>query len=262
MNGRRFAKADRGFIGLVDALIPSPEPPSPSRVMTTPTPNRPPKPTPLTRDRLRAIGCAPHVNGPVSVHPNSSVAATTNQVWNRIETWLRAHAPATYATLGPPADPRRLAATQARLGVRFPDDVAVSLLRHNGVRQEGKAAFRVPMMFWPMSLDRIESTWRSLCGIVRDGGDTSRDWWYGKLVPIGDDGTGVTLVADPEHAGRVGNADDEEGLMFDSEEGWPSYLALLRATAASLESGRPVRYSYPQADGSGALHWSFRPPRS
>ncbi|MCO5993743.1 SMI1/KNR4 family protein [Actinoallomurus rhizosphaericola] len=262
MNGRRTARADQGFVGLVDALVPSPAPPTPGlRPMTT-TPAPAPKRTPLTRARLKAIGCVPSADRPIPVRPDPARAAATNRVWHRIETWLRAHAPATYATLGPPADPRRIAAVQSRLGVRFPDDVVVSLLRHDGVRQGDRAAFEVPLMYRPLSLARIESTWRMLCGIVRDMGDPSGTWWSGRLVPVGEDGTGVTLVADPAHGDRVGVADDEQGLIFDSREGWPSYLALLQATATSLESGRPVRDSHPRVDGSGALDWDFRPPRS
>ncbi|GAA4607693.1 hypothetical protein GCM10023195_29470 [Actinoallomurus liliacearum] len=262
VNGRRTAKADQGFVGLVDALVPSPAPPSPSPMVTTPAPGPTPKRTPLTQARLKAIGCTPSADHAIPVRPDPTRAAATNRVWRRIETWLRAHAPATYATLGPPADQGRIAAAQSRLGVRFPDDVVVSLLRHNGVRQGDRAAFQVPLMYRPLSLDRIESTWRMLCGIVRDQGDASGTWWSGRLVPIGEDGGGVTLVADPDHGGRVGDADDEQGLIFGSGEGWPSYLALLQATATSLESGRPVRYSHPQVERSGALDWSYRPPRS
>ncbi len=71
---------------------------------------------------------------------------------------------------------------------------------------------------------------------------------------MGDDGTGVTLVAD--RAGRIGVADDENGLEFGADVAWPSYLSLLTATAHALESGTPVRGWAPRIE-SGGLTWSL-----
>ena len=62
-----------------------------------------------------------------------------------------------------------------------------------------------------------------LCGVTRTLHDTSGPWWHGRLVPIADDGTGVTLVTDPTAGGRVGVADDENGLEFGFPSAWPSW---------------------------------------
>ncbi|MFB6581646.1 SMI1/KNR4 family protein [Streptomyces sp. NPDC056402] len=61
--------------------------------------------------------------------------------WNRIDEWLREHAPRTFATLGPPAGHEEIAAAEEELGITFPPDLVALLLRHNGAL-DGAEAFR------------------------------------------------------------------------------------------------------------------------
>src|SRR5262249_23811381 len=74
------------------------------------------------------------------------------RIWNRIETWLEAHAPSLASQFGPPAKAREIAATERFLGVKFPDDIRESYLRHNGhvSLMEGDK--------W-LSLEEIQRSW-------------------------------------------------------------------------------------------------------
>lgn len=52
--------------------------------------------------------------------------------WERIETWLAAHAPVTFDALAPPADPAAIAAAEQAIDPSFPEPLRRSLLRHDG----------------------------------------------------------------------------------------------------------------------------------
>ncbi len=60
-------------------------------------------------------------------------------VWNRIETWLRANAPETLRDLRSGATRDDIRAAEAALGVAFPDDMVASYLRHDGQDHIGYA---------------------------------------------------------------------------------------------------------------------------
>jgi len=235
----------------LDAQFPSTPRPRPDPVPVTPT--RQPRPAPLTRAQLKTIGCAPDRRPAPPVRPDPAVRAATDAAWSRIESWLKVHAPVSYASLRPPASPSDIQSAEAAMGQTFPDDVVSSLLRHDGVGS-ARYPFGVPYMFSPLPATRMVGTWKMLCGIVRTMADLSGTWWHGRLTPIGEDGTGVTLVADPAAHGKVGQADDESGLEFDADTSWPSYLALLKATAHGLETGAAVRGWIPEVQ-SGGLDW-------
>ena len=262
-NGRRIARVGDDLLTPLDAPFPKT-----SRPLAVPSPMRsvpalpPPRPTPtstpsaLTPVQMKAIGCAPDRQPVRDVHPSPAARAATDETWGRIESWLRAHAPVTYATLRPPANATAIGAAQARLGTTFPDDLVASLLRHDGVTTSRAYSDLLPYMYSPLPVAAITSTWKMLCGITRTMHDTSGMWWHGRLVPIAEDGTGVTLVTDPTAGGRVGVADDENGLEFDSPNAWPSYLAALQATAHALETNTPIRGWAPAVE-AGGLTWQL-----
>jgi cell wall assembly regulator SMI1 len=260
-NGRRTAVVTRDLLAPLDAQFPPAPVPRPSAVPFTARPTPTPTPSPLTPAQMAAIGCAPVRRSAPPVRPDPAVRAATDRAWARIESWLRVHAPATYATLRSPASPAEIQTAEAALGRTFPDDVISSLLRHNGVTSAGYR-FTLPYTFSPSSTTQIVSTWKMLCGITRTMHDLSGSWWHGRLVPIGEDGTGVTLVADPAAHGKVGEADDENGLEFDAYSSWPSYLSLLQTTAHALETGTAVRDFAPEVR-SGGLDWksTYKPTR-
>ncbi|MET9068732.1 SMI1/KNR4 family protein [Streptosporangium sandarakinum] len=185
------------------------------------------------------------------------VTRAVNRQWTRIERWLRRNAPKTYQTLARPGRARTIAVAEAQMGLRFPNDLRASLLRHDGTVP---AAGR-PQPFGLlgndlMSVRRIRDAWRALCGV--DGTDETPDprseRWDGRMIPFGADGLGDHLVAD-SLLRDIGEHDNEGRLGFEPG-GVPvrSYYALLKATADALETGGTVGYWEPLAVG-GELHW-------
>jgi hypothetical protein len=76
-----------------------------------------------------------------------------NSSWDRLERWLAAHAPRTFASLPPAADQGAIDAAQALLGQRFPAELAEFLRRH-----DGSGHFDVLGAFQLMSTREIVST--------------------------------------------------------------------------------------------------------
>ncbi|WP_283137614.1 SMI1/KNR4 family protein [Rhizohabitans arisaemae] len=215
-----------------------------------PKPSPPPRPPKLTPEQARAVGCRPERHPPVVRRPNPSVAARVNAVWRRIERRLAREFPDTHRSLNGPADPRAIAEAEARMGVVFPDDLRASLLRHNGAKHRG-AWFGPAPFYGFMPVKAIADDWRMLCDIVVDNSATG--WWHGRLIPFAGAPDGGNLFADPA-TGKTGEFYQDEGLTLEGDVAWPSYLALLEATATALETGRPIR-SWRPAVNKGTLDW-------
>ncbi|MEU4534658.1 SMI1/KNR4 family protein [Streptosporangium sp. NPDC023825] len=186
------------------------------------------------------------------------VTRAVNRQWRRIERWLQANAPASLRTLGKPARARTIAVAEAQMGLRFPDDLRASLLRHDGA---SVVADTWPFGFlgnWNQGVREIRDTWRQLCeieGEVRGDGDARTEWWDGRMIPFGADGSGNHLVIDSV-IHDVGDT-DHEGMMDFEPGGVPirSYYGLLRATAHALETGGAVGFWKPTVTG-GELDWT------
>jgi cell wall assembly regulator SMI1 len=56
----------------------------------------------------------------------------TAAAWDRIETWLRGHAPRTLETLNGPVGEHEIREAEQVLGVRLPPGLVTSLRRHDG----------------------------------------------------------------------------------------------------------------------------------
>lgn len=164
------------------------------------------------------------------------VTAGVNRQWRRIERWLRAHAPRTYASLNGPAAPRLVARAEERLGTRLPDSLRASLLRHDGSR--GGASFRFPTSDLMMSTREMVSAWPEACGM--GGVPVARAVDFGGYL-VTDAATGGVGAASPE-------------LPY-YQAGWSSYYALLRATADALTRDAAVDGFRP-AVRRGALDWT------
>ncbi|NUW40044.1 SMI1/KNR4 family protein [Nonomuraea rhodomycinica] len=172
--------------------------------------------------------------------------AVTHQ-WRRIERWLKRNAPRTYATLGAPAGPRRIALAEARMGVEFPDALRASLLRHDGAAHFGLLGERL------FGVREIRALWREYC---RDGGGiVPGEDWDDRLIPVGGQVEGVLLVSG-EDAGSVVEVGDEYRSTRPGGLRVRSYYGLLRATADGLERGRVGQWRPRVADG--VLTWSIR----
>ncbi|GAA3124573.1 hypothetical protein GCM10017600_29510 [Streptosporangium carneum] len=221
------------------------------RPSPTPTPTVEPTPDKPTPEQVRASGCRPARGTPVVRTPGPEVTAQINAVWRRVERWLARKAPATYKLLPPPARPRDIAKVEAAMGLRFPDDLRASLLRHNGA---GSWGFGPAPFYELMSAKYVYSDWKMLCDIVLSGsGEGVGYWWDGHLIPFAAAHDGGNLFIDTR-TGKTGEYFNEEGLTFEGDVVWPSYLALLKATARSLETGRPIRGWRPTVR-KGELDW-------
>ncbi|NUR89341.1 MAG: hypothetical protein HOY71_35100 [Nonomuraea sp.] len=202
--------------------------------------------------------CHPEYEEPRVRKIDPRVTRAVNRQWTRIERWLSAHAPRTYRTLGRPGRATTIAVAEAQMGLRFPDDLRASLLRHNGSAYTARA---VPFGFLDspsMSVREIRDTWRSLCGTDDQEepgqGDERAGWWDGRMIPFGADGLGDALVVDSVRR-DVGETDNEGGMSF--EPGGVrirSFHALLKATADALEKRGSVGFWHPRAT-SGELEW-------
>ena len=83
-----------------------------------------------------------------------------NRQWRRIETWLKANAPKSYSTLGKPGRARTIAVAEAQMGLRFPDDLRASLLRHDGAVSAKDAWAFGFLGNWNQGVRGIRDTWR------------------------------------------------------------------------------------------------------
>ncbi|MEU5283043.1 SMI1/KNR4 family protein [Streptomyces sp. NPDC020755] len=88
------------------------------------------------------------------------MTAPISESWTRIENWLAEHAPTTYAALLPPADPADIAATERDIGHPLPRPLVTSLLRHDGLRDQGGEL--LPGFYRPIGARRIADEWRRL----------------------------------------------------------------------------------------------------
>ncbi|WP_204059638.1 SMI1/KNR4 family protein [Microbispora corallina] len=217
------------------------------RPSPTPTPTVEPTPEKPTTEELRAGGCLPPRRTPRVHMPGPGVSAEVNAVWRRLERWLARRAPATYKLLRPPARPLDIARSEAVMGLRFPDDLRASLLRHDG---GGSWGFGPAPFYELMSAKDIRTEWKMLCDI---GGDQLGYWWHGRLIPFADAHDGGNLFIDTR-TGKTGEFFNEEGLTLEGDVVWPTYLALLKATTRSLETGRPIRGWRPKVV-KGELQW-------
>jgi cell wall assembly regulator SMI1 len=186
-----------------------------------------------------------------------TAAARVYRAWDRIERWLRAHAPATFATLNPPASTRRIRATEAAMSVAFPSDLVASLQRHDGARTgDLSTVFELPPFYALMSLRDLHRDWRTRCGIIERAGEEPGRWWHAEFVPFAQDFAGDVLVVDqrPAGSGRVGLHSHEGGMLFERQ---PNSLAtLLEETARALETGKPYEGYRLHVTDAGALDWT------
>jgi cell wall assembly regulator SMI1 len=179
------------------------------------------------------------------------------QSWSRIERWLRAHAPDTLATLGPPADPAEITAAEEELGTSMPAELVAWFRRHDGVTEEGLQAnhFLLPDGYHLMSLRRCLAHRRMLVEIL-DGFEDFMvgSWWHPEWLPVAQHSAGDALIVDlregPER-GRAGEFMHEDSARFDR---WASFGALLAETADLLEGRRTNDGAVPRA-ASGRLVW-------
>jgi cell wall assembly regulator SMI1 len=220
----------------------------------TPEPVAPPVPDTVDED------CLPQEATPRVRKIDAKVTRAVNRQWRRIESWLKTHAPRSHRTLGKPGKAADIAAAEAEMGLRFPDDLRASLLRHDGsIYLDDTWAFGF-LGNTNASVAEILADWRGLCDIDAendgDGGDANAraDWWDGRMLAVGANGMGDHLVVDSVQ--RDVGTTDHEGAMSFRPGGIRirSFHALLKATADAMENGTSIGYWKPRAV-AGEVQW-------
>lgn len=182
----------------------------------------------------------------------AEVAARVDRAWTRIETWLAANAPASAASLRPPADDAAIAEAQRMVGVRLPAELVASLRRHDGVPQTSVDTFVFPAFMHPLPAEDIADHAEMLCGVLEDLGedDAVGPWWHGQYVPLAVDHGGDSLFLDAD--ARLGRQYHESGIVFDRPT---SLTALLEQTADALIGVGPLADEYRPVVEKGLLDW-------
>ncbi|GAA4924897.1 hypothetical protein GCM10023334_029910 [Nonomuraea thailandensis] len=197
--------------------------------------------------------CSPRRTTPRVREIDAKVTRAVNRQWRRIESWLKKHAPRSHRTLGEPGKASDLAAAEAETGLRFPDDLRASLLRHDGSSTVDDTWGFGFLGHTNASVAQILSDWRALCEVDGendgDGDDAAAraEWWDGRMLPAGANGMGDHLVVDSVQR-DIGTTDHEGGMSF--EPGGVrirSFHALLKATADAMENGTSIGYWKPTA---------------
>ncbi|WP_225732668.1 SMI1/KNR4 family protein [Nocardia sp. JCM 34519] len=201
--------------------------------------------------------------------------------WRRIDSWLAANAPRTFASLRPPASEEAISAAAAELGVKFPADLVAYLRHHDGV-SPGKRGYVSPEEggftfpgFEPYTLGQIVSsglgkqeTWARYAedGLLEGpegllGGPGG--YWHRDFLAFARNISADALVVDcrpGESFGAVGQDAEAEGTIFGK---WGSLAAFMEQVADSLEGGTvmTVGLSYVPVVDDGMLLWELAPER-
>ncbi|MDH6229016.1 SMI1/KNR4 family protein [Streptomyces sp. MJP52] len=178
--------------------------------------------------------------------------------WNRIDEWLREHAPRTFATLGPPAGHEEIAAAQEELGVTFPPDLIASLLRHDGA-VDGAEAFLFSTHDRLLGVAGIiEDTTFMRCLAEDLDEEEAESYWHHGYVKFGSygvtsDGLMVDCRPGRDSFGAVGRFFDETGTDFGRADSLGEYLAELADQLERGQDGGAVTFN-------GRLFWELASP--
>ncbi|MEU9554198.1 SMI1/KNR4 family protein [Streptomyces fumanus] len=177
--------------------------------------------------------------------------------WGRIDTWLAAHAPRTFAELSPPANPAAVERAQREMGLRFPRDLLDSLACHDGTEGWTSLPERPPLSvagiveFRRRGMALLERFERQEHPADGDGPD-----WHALWVPWAESDGDVQVVdlRPGETYGQVGTVHHDEGGLQDT---WPSLGAYLTEVADVLEHGGTVGLAAPYLAPDGELRWEL-----
>lgn len=178
--------------------------------------------------------------------------------WERIESWLTAHAPIVAEALPAPASLDSITGVEAMIGHRFPDDLRESYLVRNGL-DYGEVEVNIfptppdswdDMAFCLLPIEQVAAEWKIWKDLI-DGGDfegmesepaigISDAWWDDGWVPVAGNGGGDFICVDlkPTTGGTAGQVicawhDSEERQLLASS--WANYLDSL---ADELDGGQ------------------------
>lgn len=140
------------------------------------------------------------------------------EVWDRIETWLKGHAPEVLRSLRVGATQKELESAESALGVELPHEVEKSFLIHDGqdVDSVDGSVFGLidGYQFLPLrSLLEVWESWKKLLeagtfqGVHSEPDERIRPhWWNVSWIPIADNGLGDNYCVDldPAPTGSLG----------------------------------------------------------
>ncbi|MEA5465228.1 SMI1/KNR4 family protein [Leptothoe sp. PORK10 BA2] len=176
------------------------------------------------------------------------------EIWERIENWLRVNAPQVFEVLQPGASDAQIAELENFLSIQFPEDIKTSYRIH-----DGQSTFDYGLINGRelLSLERIRSEWQVWKELLdsgtfqnKDGQDQGSEpapgicnvWWSSKWIPLTYDGAGNHDCLDliPATGGTNGQIismwhDDAERNIVA-----PSFCKWLEQYAEGLESGQFV----------------------
>ncbi|MFJ6793907.1 SMI1/KNR4 family protein [Streptomyces sp. NPDC091268] len=178
--------------------------------------------------------------------------------WDRIDGWLREHAPRTFATLRLPAGREEIAAAEGKLGVVFPPDLVTSLLRHNGAL-DGPETFLFSTDDRLLAVSEIVEDTMFMRAIAEDlDGEKAEHYWIDAYVKFGSYGVtsdGLTIDCRRGHDsyGAIGRFFDETGTDFGRADSLGGYLAELADRLEGGKDGGAVTFN-------GRLFWEWAGP--
>lgn len=164
--------------------------------------------------------------------------------WNRIHAWLALNAPQVLASLSSGATEAQIAALEARIGARLPDDARLSFAIHDG--SGGKGLIDGNEL---LSLEHAAGEWEFWVDFVQSGqaGDFQAEpgagvrggWFREGWIPLSYDGAGdhACLDLDPDEGGWRGQIIEFWHDANDRKVVAPSFEAWLSQFADDLERG-------------------------
>jgi cell wall assembly regulator SMI1 len=180
------------------------------------------------------------------------------EIWDRIDTWLRTNAPKIFDTLQPGASDSLIRTVENTLSIQLPEDFKASCRIHNGQLQSEHFWGLIPEAQEFLSLESLQGDWQTKKGWL-DEGDfdvimSSPDraigcapgirscGWSPKWIPLTWDGDGNHYCLDlaPDEGGTFGQIiswmhdSDIQEIIAHSFRSW------LEEYAAKLESGEYV----------------------
>lgn len=187
--------------------------------------------------------------------------AEIEESWARVTAWLAANAPASYATLSPPAPAAQLDQCERDLGMALPAELRRLLLVSDGAAEFGAdGTWRQGAAFLPgghrlLSAAELAMGSQGLVAIARQhGDDATGSWWHPQWVLFGRhiaaDGMAIDQRPGPGH-GAVGAFMHEGFTEFTMGASLGEYVARI---ASSVEDGTDFLHFRPFVE-DGVLDW-------
>jgi cell wall assembly regulator SMI1 len=196
------------------------------------------------------------------------VAGTVEASVDRIVAWLREHAPATAATLRPPAPAEALDAAEREVGAAFPADLRAWYARTDGMQWIFPwAGTLIPSFYRPYPLAMALDIRRMMLEVAAQfppewplsavAGEASQIW-QPSFMPIAADTGGVTVFVDLREGPLRGCVLEYDKVSAcHGVPAWPSVSAMLAEVAGALVHDRLANGCRREVDAQGRLTWRY-----